>query len=139
MKIQEKRRNPSNLPFLPGGCKLKYLGQFCIIALFSFIGEVLHALIPFPVPAAIYGLILLTAALLLKWIRPDQIRETSDFLVQLLPLLFVAPLVGIVNSAPLILKNLVPILIVVVAGTTVTFAVSGGLVQLLLRKRREQE
>ena len=118
---------------------MKYLGQFCIIALFSFIGEVLHALIPFPIPAAIYGLVLLTAALLLKWIRPDQIRETSDFLVQLLPLLFVAPLVGIVNSAPLILKNLVPILIVVVAGTTITFAVSGGLVQLLLRKRREQE
>lgn len=136
--IQEEKQHTLDLLFLPGGCNLKYLGQFCIIALFSFIGEVLHALIPFPVPAAIYGLVLLTVALLLKWIRPDQIRETSDFLVQLLPLLFVAPLVGIVNSAPLILENLVPIIIAVVAGTAVTFAVSGGIVQLLLHRKGGQ-
>ena len=98
----------------------------------------MHALIPFPIPAAIYGLVLLTVALLLKWIRPDQIRETSDFLVQLLPLLFVVPLVGIVNSAALILENLVPIIIAVVAGTAVTFAVSGGIVQLLLHRKGGQ-
>ena len=117
---------------------MKYLAQFCIIALFSFIGEVLHALIPFPIPAAIYGLVLLTAALLLKLIRPDQIKETSDFLVQLLPLLFVAPLVGIVKSVPLILENIVPIAISVIAGTAITFSVSGGLVQLLLQRRRNR-
>ena len=117
---------------------MKYLAQFCIIALFSFIGEVLHALIPCPIPAAIYGLVLLTVALLLKLIRPEQIRETSDFLVQLLPLLFVAPLVGIVNSVPLIMENIVPIAIAVIVGTTVTFCVSGGLVQVLIRKRRSR-
>ena len=111
---------------------MKILFQFCIIALFSFLGELLHTLIPFPIPAAIYGLVLLFLALLSGILKPDQIRETSDFLVSLLPLLFVAPLVGIVGSLPLIVDNLVPILVVLVVGTVVTFAVSGSVTQFVL-------
>ena len=118
---------------------MKYLGQFCIILLFSFLGELLHALIPFPIPAAIYGLVLLFLALLLKIVKPDQIRETSDFLVALLPLLFVAPLVGIVKSLPLIVSNLVPILAVLVVGTVFTFFAAGGAAQLTLRLRRKRQ
>jgi len=117
---------------------MKYLGQFCIILLFSFLGELLHALIPFPIPAAIYGLVLLFLALLLKIVKPDQIRETSDFLVALLPLLFVAPLVGIVKSLPLILTNLVPILVVLIVGTVLTFLAAGGATQLALNLRRNR-
>lgn len=118
---------------------MKILFQFCIIALFSFLGELLHTLIPFPIPAVIYGLVLLFLALLFGILKPDQIRETSDFLVSLLPLLFVAPLVGIVGSLPLIVDNLVPILVVLVVGTVVTFAVSGSVAQFVLAgKRRKQ-
>jgi holin-like protein len=49
---------------------MKYLFQFCIIGLFTFLGELLHALIPFPIPAAIWGLILLFLALLTGILRP---------------------------------------------------------------------
>ena len=118
---------------------MKYLAQFCIIILFSFLGEVLHALIPLPIPAAIYGLVLLAAALLLRLIRPEQIRETGGFLVTLLPLLFIAPLVGIVENASLIAENLLPILAVIAVGTTVTFAVSGWVTQLALRRKERAE
>ena len=38
---------------------MKYLIQFLIIIAFAFVGEVLHFLIPIPVPASIYGIILL--------------------------------------------------------------------------------
>ena len=43
---------------------MKYLRQLLIILIFSFIGEVLHSLIPIQVPASIYGLVLLFIALL---------------------------------------------------------------------------
>lgn len=116
---------------------MKYLFQFCIIGLFTFLGELLHALIPFPIPAAIWGLILLFLALLTGILRPGQLRETSDFLVALLPLLFVAPLVGIVNSLSLLKSGILPILAVLLLGTAVTFAVSGGTAQLLLSRKRK--
>ena len=38
---------------------MKYLTQFFWILLFCALGELLQAVIPFPIPAAIYGLVLL--------------------------------------------------------------------------------
>ena len=43
---------------------MKYVKQFCIILFFTLLGEILRAVIPLPVPAAVYGLILLFLALL---------------------------------------------------------------------------
>ena len=58
---------------------MKYLYQAGIILLFTFLGEALAALIPFPVPAAIWGLLLLFAALELKIVRTEQIRDCGAF------------------------------------------------------------
>ena len=112
---------------------MKILSQFCIITVFSFLGELLHALVPFPIPSAIWGLVLLFLALMLKLIRPEQVQDTGKFLTAILPLLFIAPLVGIMKSAPMILENLVPILVILIVGTFVTYIVSGGAAQLVLR------
>lgn len=114
---------------------MQYLSQFCIIILFSFLGEVLHAVIPLPIPAAIYGLVLLAAALLTGIVKAEQIRGTGKFLVLLLPLLFVAPLVGIVDNLSLIAENLIPILTVIAVGTAITFLASGWITQVILRRK----
>ena len=42
---------------------MKYLRQFCIILLVSALGEGLHILLPLPVPASVYGLVLMLGAL----------------------------------------------------------------------------
>ncbi len=116
---------------------MKYLKQFCIILFFTLLGEILHAVIPLPVPSAVYGLVLLFLALLLKLVRPESVRETSGFLVGLLPLLFVGPLVGLAESYVLVKDDLVPVLLIITAGVIVTFAVSGGVVQKLLKRRQK--
>ena len=116
---------------------MKYLKQFCIILLFTVLGEALHALLPLPVPAAIYGLVLLFLALLFRLIRPEAIRETSGFLVSLLPLLFVAPLVGLAASFDLIRGDILVILLIIVVGLVLTFGVSGAVVQGLLNRRQK--
>ena len=41
-----------------GGLDMKYLKQFFIIILISFMGELLKELLPFPVPASINGMLI---------------------------------------------------------------------------------
>ena len=42
---------------------MKLLYQFGVIMTVTFLGEILHGLIPLPIPASIYGLLLMLAAL----------------------------------------------------------------------------
>ena len=42
---------------------MKHLNQFCIILCFSLAGEVLNRVIPLPIPASVYGILLLFLAL----------------------------------------------------------------------------
>ena len=110
---------------------MKYLTQFFWILLFCALGEVLAAVIPFPIPAAIYGLVLLLLALLLKLIKVEAVKETGSFLVSMLPLLFVAPTVGLLSCWELIRNDLVKILLLILLTTVLTFGVSGLLTKLL--------
>lgn len=54
---------------------MKYLIQFLIIIAFSFAGELLHYCLPLPIPASIYGIILLFLALEMKWVSVKDIRD----------------------------------------------------------------
>ena len=113
---------------------MKYIKQLLIILTFSLAGELLHLLLPMPIPASVYGLILLFLALCTKLVRLDQIESVSQFLIDIMPILFVAPAVNLLDSWTLIAPDLAPICIIVVLSTLVTFFVSGALTQWLLRK-----
>lgn len=77
---------------------MKYIRQLGIILLVSFLGELLHYLLPLPVPASIYGIVLLFAALETRLLKADAIRETSAFLLEIMPMLFVPAGVGLWKS-----------------------------------------
>lgn len=113
---------------------MKYLKQFCIIMGFSFAGEICHVLIPWPIPASIYGMLLLLAALMLKVVRVEDVEETGEFLVSMLPVLFVAPTVKLLDYWQLIAPKLWQIAAIVVISTLVVFAVSGWVTQALQKK-----
>ena len=113
-----------------------YLRQFAIIVLFSLLGDLCHALLPFPIPAAIYGLILLFLAFCLKILRLEDVKETGKFLVSILPLLFVVPAVGLMEYWDLIRENLLQILILIAVTTAIIFGVSGLLTKFF---RKEDE
>jgi holin-like protein len=104
---------------------MKYLSQFLIILGFTFLGEALQRLVPLPIPASIYGLALLFAALCLKIVKVEQVGETGAFLRSLLPLLFVGPAVGILENWGLIADQVFGILLVLVGTTVVAFGISG--------------
>ena len=54
---------------------MKFIRQFLIIILISFAGELLHAILPLPVPASIYGLLILLAGLQTKVIPLKAVDE----------------------------------------------------------------
>ena len=64
---------------------MKYVRQFVIIMLFTFLGEVLKALLPFPVPASIYGLLALLIALETKLLPLASVRDVGEFFVEIMP------------------------------------------------------
>ena len=65
--------------------------QFGRILLICFLAEILAALLPLPIPASVYGLLLMLAALGLKLIKVDQVKQASSFLVGILPIRFLVP------------------------------------------------
>ena len=77
---------------------MKYLRQFCIILLVSALGEGLHILLPLPVPASVYGLVLMLGALASGILKLEQVEEAADFLVEIMPVMFVPAGVGLLEA-----------------------------------------
>lgn len=109
---------------------MKYIKEFCIILLFSLIGEICSNLLPFPIPASIYGMILLLLALFLKLVKVESVDKTGSLLVSLLPLFLVVPTVGILAHWDLIRSHLVEIVVIIVVTTCLTFGAAGLLTKL---------
>ena len=120
-----------------GSLPVKYIKQLLIILAFTLLGELLAYLLPLPVPAAIYGLILLFVALCAGILKPEKIAETARFLISIMSVLFVAPTVSILSYWGVIAPNLVPIIVIVLVSTVLVFAVSGLVTKVLLKKGGE--
>ena len=110
---------------------MKYLSQMLIILGFTLVGEALQRIVPLPIPASVYGLVLLFAALCTGLIRPEQVRETGAFLTSILPLLFVIPTVGIVEHWELIAPRIFSIALLLLGSTALTFGIAGRVAQAL--------
>lgn len=113
---------------------MKYLAQFGIIIAITFAGELLNRLIPAPVPASIYGLVILLILLLSGLLKVSQVKETSDFLIAVMPIMFVPPAVGLMESWGILSGNLIPILVILVVSTILVMAVTGMVIQALAKK-----
>ena len=118
---------------------MKLFKQFTIIIFLSFLGEVLHTLIPFPIPASIYGIMLLFLLLERKVLRIDDIREVSDFLIFIMPLLFIPSAVGLIDVWDELRASLTAYVIIIISVTLIVMVVTGRITQWFLRNRNEKE
>ncbi|MDO4505830.1 MAG: CidA/LrgA family protein [Spirochaetales bacterium] len=114
---------------------MNYVKQFCIILAFSFTGEVLNRIIPLPVPASIYGLVLLFLALEFKFLKVEHIKEVSKFLLGIMTLFFVPSSVGFINALPLMKKYGLLFISITIVSTLIVFAVTGQVTQALMKIR----
>lgn len=117
---------------------MKYILQFLIIAAISFIGEVLHYFISLPIPASIYGIVLLFAALHFEWIKVRQIREVSTFLIAIMPALFIPSAVGLVKSWDIISQSLIKYSVITLVSTMVVMGAAGLTTQYVINHHKER-
>ena len=113
---------------------MKYLKQVLIILAFTGLGEALAYLIPLPIPAAIYGLVLLLAALLTGVLKTEQVKDCSGFLISIMPVLYVPICVKILEYWGVISQNAAAILSLTVVSTFLVFAVAGLVTQVLSKR-----
>lgn len=118
---------------------MKYLIQFLIIIAFSFLGELLHYCLPLPIPASIYGIVVLFLAMELKWIKVKDIRETSSFLIAIMPVMFVPAAVGLIDSWKAIGDSWFQYIVVTVLSTFIVMMVSGYATQMVIRKSKKDK
>ncbi|HHV60847.1 MAG TPA: CidA/LrgA family protein [Clostridiaceae bacterium] len=117
---------------------MKYIRQVVIIIIFSFIGEVLRYLLPFPIPASIYGMVLLFVALITGAIKLDWVNEVGKYLIEIMPVMFIPAGVGLMASWGVLKPVLLPVCIITVVTLVVVMVVTGRLSQRLIRTSREK-
>lgn len=121
------------------GRGVQYLKQLMVIIAFSLVGQALEKLVPLPVPAAVYGLVLLLLALLSGLVKVEKVKQAADFLISVMPVLFVAPAVKILEYWGIIAPNAGAIIVIVVFTTGAVFGISGLITKWLMRGRGSKD
>ena len=118
---------------------MKYLRQFGIILVLSFIGELLNHVLPLPVPSSIYGIILMFICLKTELIPLEEVDETGRFLIEIMPLMFIPAAVGLLEAWNIIQSVWLQYLAVTAASTVFVMAVAGRATQYMIRRTSPQQ
>lgn len=118
---------------------MRYVKQFGIIIVVSFLGEILHSLIPIPVPASIYGLVLMFAGLITGVIPYDSVKEVGTFLVDIMAIMFLPAAVGLMDAFDILRPVLVPFAVITVVSTIVVMVVSGKVTETVMHHSKKTE
>lgn len=119
--------------------KLKLLRQFLIIIAVSFAGEVLHEFLPLPVPASIYGLVLMLLLLMTGVLKLEAVQDAGKFMIEIMPVMFIPAGVGLVTAWGELKSVLVPVLVITVVSTIVVMAAAGRTTQAVIRHERKEK
>lgn len=93
----------------------------------------IEAVLPFPFPASVIGLLLLLALLLLKVIKVEKVKELAEFLLNNLAFLFVPAVASLMNYVDVIKENAVAFIVICIVSTILTFAATAAAVQGTIR------
>ena len=118
---------------------MKYLKQFLIILLVSCIGELLNYVIPLPVPATIYGLLIMLGLLILKIVPLHAVKETAEFLIEIMPVMYIPAGVGLLVYWEHIKKFLLPLCAIIIVSSFLVMLVTGKLSDLLINKKEAKK
>lgn len=113
---------------------MKYLKQLLIILLISLIAEVMEYLIPLPVAASVYGLVLMLLGLMTHIIPLEKVEGVANFLVENMAIMFIPPTVGIMASVEELKQMLIPLFVISIVTTLIIMVVTGRTAQFIIRR-----
>lgn len=114
---------------------MKFLRQFMIILLLSFLGEMLKMFIPLPIPASVYGLVLMLVCLMTGVLKTSQVKDAAFFLIEIMPVMFIPAAAGLIDSWKVLQPLLLPILVITVVITVFVMVITGKVAQMIAQKR----
>lgn len=114
----------------------KVVFEAVIILGLYFAGEGVVYLLDTKFPGSVVGMLLLLAGLHLKWIRVDDIRYLSSFLLGYMPLFFIPAGVSVMASYTLMEGFYVQIIALTLVSTMLVMVLTGRLVQYLVKREK---
>ena len=118
---------------------MKYIKQLVIIVGISLVGELLKHLLPLPIPASIYGMVLLFVGLMTGVIKLESVKETGKFLIEIMPVMFIPAAVGLIEKFEELKAILVPLVVITVVSTFFVMTVTGKTTEFVLRHQKKEE
>lgn len=118
---------------------MKLLKQFLIILAISFVGELLKYFLPLPVPASIYGMVILFIGLLTGLIPLESVRDAGKFLIEIMPVMFIPAGVGLMSSWGTLRPVLLPVSVITVVALITVMVATGRVSQFVIRLQKRKE
>ncbi len=118
---------------------MRYVKQFGIILLVTFLGEILKIIIPLQIPASIYGLILMLLALKFKIIPLASVREAGKFMIEIMPMMFIPAAVGVLEAWSRLKAIWFPLAVITVISTVAVMAVAGRVTQFVIHGKKGRD
>ena len=110
-----------------------------IILAIPFIGEMMNDVKALPVPASIYGLVLMLLCLHFGIVHIDSVKDSGKFLIEIMPLMFIPAAVGLIESWKTIGSKIGTYLIITVLSTIFVMIVAGHTTQAFIRFSKSKD
>ena len=111
---------------------MKIIKQFGIIFSLCWIATVIEGLLPIAFPASVIAMLLLLLCLMTGVLKIDHIREKSDFLLANMAFFFIPAGVNVINYLDILKANWLPLLLIHVITTVITFAATAYSIRLTI-------
>ena len=111
---------------------MKLIAQAGAVCAICWVSLCIERILPFAMPASIIGMLMLLMLLVLRLVKVERVCELADLLLGHLQFFFVPALVSIVQYLDVLRRSWVPIVIICVVTTVVTFAATVWAVRLTL-------
>lgn len=87
-----------------------------------------------PIPASIYGMIILFFGLMTKVIKLESVKETGKFLIEIMPIMFIPAGVGLMTTWGFLQPILLPVSIITAVTIITVMVATGWVSQIIIRK-----
>ncbi len=111
---------------------MRLLTQLAIVMAIGFSGLAISAVLPFPLPGSIIGMILLLLLLCFKLLQLKHIQEVGGFFLRNMGVFFVPPCVGIIEYFGLLQDKLFAFILISITSTLLTFLATAATVTLVI-------
>ena len=108
---------------------MKILKEITIYFAITFISEIISKFLPVKIPASIIGIIILFTLLETKIIKIEEDETVGNYLIKIMPLLFIPAGVSLIKFLPELKSIVLPLVCAVTISTAIVMVAVGKITQ----------